>query len=142
LERSAIYRRCRVDEIGIPLLKGNLKNVPMEESLTVDKPVQGEEAEEDESERPQEVQDYGIEIDYSELEDEEMEDSSPEAAARFDEEIVKVTAEIERMVPNLKASDRLGDVELKLAETEKEADKARKDSKKARDQFNDVKQRR
>ena len=142
MERSAIYRRCRVDEIGIPLLKGNLKNVPMEESLTVDKPVQGEEAEEDESESPQEVQDYGIEIDYSELEDEEMEDSSPETAARFDEEIAKVAAEIERMAPNLKASERLGDVELKLVETEKEADKARKDSKKARDQFNDVKQRR
>ena len=125
------------------MLKGNLKNVPMEETLTVDKPVQGEEAEDDdESERPKEVQDYGIEIDYSELEDEEMEDSSPEAAARFDEEIAKVTAEIERMAPNLKASERLGDVESKLVETEKEADKARKDSKKARDQFNDVKQKR
>jgi hypothetical protein len=37
---------------------------------------------------------------------------------------------------------RLDDVENKLAETEKEADKARKDSKSARDAFNDVKQRR
>lgn len=37
---------------------------------------------------------------------------------------------------------RLDDVENKLAETEKEADKARKDSKSARDTFNDVKQRR
>jgi structural maintenance of chromosome 1 len=37
---------------------------------------------------------------------------------------------------------RLDDVEAKLVETEKEADKARKDSKSARDQFNDVKQRR
>ncbi len=37
---------------------------------------------------------------------------------------------------------RLDDVENKLAETEKEADKARKDSKGARDAFNDVKQRR
>jgi hypothetical protein len=37
---------------------------------------------------------------------------------------------------------RLDDVENKLADTEKEADKARKDSKSARDAFNDVKQRR
>lgn len=37
---------------------------------------------------------------------------------------------------------RLDDVETKLAETEKEADKARKDSKNARDQFNDVRRRR
>lgn len=38
--------------------------------------------------------------------------------------------------------DRLDDVEAKLADTEKEAEKARKDSKTARDQFNDVKRRR
>jgi hypothetical protein len=38
--------------------------------------------------------------------------------------------------------DRLDDVEAKLADTEKEADKARKDSKNARDQFNDVKRKR
>ena len=48
--------------------------------------------------------------------------------------------------PTCKADDsslpRLDDVETKLAETEKEADKARKDSKSARDTFNDVKQRR
>ena len=42
----------------------------------------------------------------------------------------------------LKYCARLDDVEAKLVETEKEADKARKDSKTARDQFNDVKQRR
>jgi structural maintenance of chromosome 1 len=38
--------------------------------------------------------------------------------------------------------DRLDDVEAKLADTEKEADKARKDSKNACDQFNDVKRKR
>lgn len=31
LERSAIYRKCRLDEVWLPLVKGNLKNVPMEE---------------------------------------------------------------------------------------------------------------
>jgi hypothetical protein len=48
--------------------------------------------------------------------------------------------------PICKADDsalpRLDDVETKLADTEKEADKARKDSKNARDTFNDVKLRR
>ncbi|KAG0708417.1 putative SMC protein [Suillus ampliporus] len=46
------------------------------------------------------------------------------------------------MAPNLKAIEKLDDVEAKLADTEKEADKARKDSKNARDQFNDVKRKR
>jgi len=130
-----------VDEIRIPLTKGNLKNVPMDESLRTEVAMQVD-GDEDESESPQKVHDYGIEVDYSDLEDEEMEDSSQEAATRFDEEITKVTAEIERMAPNLKAVERLDDVEAKLVETEKEAEKARKDSKNARDQFNDVKQRR
>jgi structural maintenance of chromosome 1 len=31
LERSSIYRKCRVEEVRLPLLKGHLKNVPMEE---------------------------------------------------------------------------------------------------------------
>lgn len=130
-----------MDEIRIPLTKGNLKNVPMDESLRTEVAMQVD-GDEDESESPQKVHDYGIEVDYSDLEDEEMEDSSQEAATRFDEEITKVTAEIERMAPNLKAVERLDDVEAKLVETEKEAEKARKDSKNARDQFNDVKQRR
>lgn len=30
-ERSAIYRKCRLEEIKLPLLSGSLKNVPMEE---------------------------------------------------------------------------------------------------------------
>ena len=38
--------------------------------------------------------------------------------------------------------DRLDDVEAKLADTEKEADKARKGSKNARDQVNYVKRKR
>jgi structural maintenance of chromosome 1 len=141
LERSIIYRRCRMEEIRVPLLKGNLKNVPMEENLGEEDDMEVDQTEDD-SERPRRVRDYGIEVDYSELEDEEMEDTSPEAAARFDEELAKVTAEIERMAPNLKAVERLDDVEARLVETEKEAEKARKDSKGARDQFNDVKQRR
>ena len=31
LDRSSIYRKCRLEEIPLPLLEGNLKNVPMEE---------------------------------------------------------------------------------------------------------------
>lgn len=44
---------------------------------------------------------------------------------------------------NLKFNDiRLDDVENKLADTEKEAEKARKDSKAARDNFNELKKQR
>jgi structural maintenance of chromosome 1 len=89
-----------------------------------------------------------------------IQNPSGEVLGEFDASIAKLNAEIERMTPNMKAMDRhvfydfhsdwytdnsllrLDDVEVKLAETEKEAEKARKDSKSARDTFNDVKQRR
>lgn len=113
----------------------------------------------DGTQRPKKVHDFGIEVDFEGLDDETRESGSMD---EFDREIVKLNAEIERMAPNLKAIERqvffifyflfclcltcsinsLDDVEAKLADTEREADKARKDSKTARDQFNDIKKRR
>ncbi|TFK46460.1 RecF/RecN/SMC protein [Heliocybe sulcata] len=121
LERSGIYRKCRLENVGLPLQQGNLKNVAMEESLR-DGVAMDIDEEEGGSEQPKRVPDYGLEVGFHMLDDDER--------------------EIERMAPNLKAVDRLADVESKLVETEKEAEKSRKESKNARDQFNDVKKRR
>ncbi|KAK7062210.1 structural maintenance of chromosomes protein [Favolaschia claudopus] len=141
LERSSIYRKCRLEEIKLPLLQGNLKNVPMEENLREEVAMDVDE-DEDGTQQPRRVQDYGIEVDFEALDDDDREDSSAEAVAELDKEITKLNSEIERMAPNLKAIDRLEDVEAKLADTEKEAEKARQDSKSARDTFNDIKRRR
>jgi len=35
LERSSLYRKCRLEEIKLPLLQGNLRNVPIEEVSVV-----------------------------------------------------------------------------------------------------------
>ncbi|EIW78182.1 cohesin complex subunit psm1 [Coniophora puteana RWD-64-598 SS2] len=141
LERSSIYRRCRLEDIKLPLVAGNLKNVPMEENLRDDMAMDVDE-DEDGTQRPHKVADYGIEVDFELLEENERKENSSEIAAEFDTEIAKLNSDIERMAPNLKAMERLEDVEGKLADTEKEADKARKDSKTAREQFNDIKRRR
>ncbi|KAG1758082.1 hypothetical protein EDD22DRAFT_1000340 [Suillus occidentalis] len=126
LERSANYRKCRLEDIKLPLLEGNLKNVPMEENLR--------------EEVAMEVDDD--DVDFDSLIEEERADNSPETTAELYAQIAKLNGEIERMAPNLKAIKKLDDVEAKLADTEKEADKARKDSKNACDQFNDVKRKR
>ncbi|KAG2151543.1 RecF/RecN/SMC [Suillus clintonianus] len=140
LERSATYRKCRLEDIKLSLLEGNLKNVPMEENLREE--VAMDVDDDDGTQRPRQVHDYGIEVDFDSLTEEERADNSPETTAEFDAQITKLNGEIERMAPNLKAIEKLDDVEAKLADTEKEADKARKDSKNARDQFNDVKRQR
>jgi structural maintenance of chromosome 1 len=116
----------------------------MEENLRdgVAMDVDEEEEEGDSTQRLRKVADYGIEVDFGILSANERENSSGEVLGDFDASIAKLNAEIERMTPNMKAMDRLDDVESKLVETEKEAEKARKDSKNARDTFSDVKQRR
>ncbi|TFY68970.1 hypothetical protein EVJ58_g695 [Rhodofomes roseus] len=141
LERSTIYRKCRLDEIRLPLVEGNLRNVPMEENLREEVAMDVDEDEEG-SQHVKRIPDYGIEVDFDSLEDDEREENPAEALADIDSQISKVNSEIERLAPNLKAMERLDDVETKLMETEREADKARKDSKNARDHFNDVKRRR
>ncbi|KAG6852767.1 hypothetical protein C0991_009264 [Blastosporella zonata] len=138
LERSAIYRKCRLEEIELPMLQGNLKDVPMEENLREEVAMDVDE-DEDGTQKLKKVQDHGIEVDFEGLDDDTRESGT---ADNFDKEVAKLNAEIERMAPNLKAIERLDDVEAKLADTEREADKARKDSKQARDEFQDVKRRR
>jgi structural maintenance of chromosome 1 len=93
------------------------------------------------TQQPKVVADYGIQVDFEQIDEDNLEDLN-EALPRLDKEITDKIAEIERMAPNMKAMERLDDVETKLADTEKEAEKARKDSKSARDHFNDVKKRR
>ncbi|KAJ3521351.1 hypothetical protein NMY22_g12355 [Coprinellus aureogranulatus] len=141
LDRSSIYRKCRLEEIKLPLKEGNLKNVPMEENLREEVTMDVDE-DEDSTQRPKAVADYGIEVDFDSIDPDEREEDPAEAIARYDKEIANINSEIERMAPNMKAMERLDDVEAKLAQTEKEAEKARKDSKEARDRFNDVKRRR
>ncbi|KIY53050.1 condensin complex subunit SMC1 [Fistulina hepatica ATCC 64428] len=141
LGRSSIYRKCRLEEVKLPLLVGNLKNVPMEEHLR-EEVAMDVDGEDNGAPALRQVQDYGIEVDFSRIEDDEREDNSAETLAELDSNIAKLSADIEKMAPNMKAMDRLGDVETKLAETEREADQARRDSRNARERFNDVKRRR
>jgi structural maintenance of chromosome 1 len=78
---------------------------------------------EDGTQRPRKVQDFGIEVNFDSLDDDEREvndteldavlstdvhskDGSPEAAAEFDASIAKLSAEIEQMTPNMKAMER------------------------------------
>ncbi|KAJ3978692.1 hypothetical protein F5890DRAFT_1654477 [Lentinula detonsa] len=83
----------------------------------------------DGTERLKTVQDYGIDVNFVDIDsDDEQEDGSPEALAEFNSQIAKLTAEIKCIAPNFtKAMERLNGVEQKLAETEAETEKARKD---------------
>lgn len=114
------------------------------------------------TQRPKAVADYDIEVNFDSLDDDERTGDPSDIVAQFDKEIASANSDIERMAPNMKAIEkyvvsslsaffyvdscvfffRLDDVEAKLAETEKEADKARKESRNARDRYHEIKNRR
>ncbi|KLO14413.1 cohesin complex subunit psm1 [Schizopora paradoxa] len=139
-ERSSIYRKCRLEEVKLPMLAGSLRDVPMEENLREE--VMMEVDDDEGTQRPRRVNDYGIELDFDILDDDEKEDGSSETGAQMDSAIAKLNVEIERMAPNMKATDKYDDVEAKITQAEDDAETARKESKKARDEFNKIKKNR
>ena len=58
------------------------------------------------------------------------------------EKIVALSSELEKMAPNTRAMERLEGVESKLKSSERDFENARKQAKKARDQFLVVKEKR
>nr|WJN25068.1 condensin complex subunit [Pseudozyma thailandica] len=139
-ERAAIYRRCRLEEIALPLLKGSLAKVGLEETIDVDVPMDVDD--DDNTQKPIHAPDFGIQVDFSGLDDEAKEDGGASMGNELQTRIESITAEIEKMSPNMKAVERLDDTEAKLAETEKEFDRSRRQAKEARDEFNRIKKRR
>jgi structural maintenance of chromosome 1 len=61
---------------------------------------------EDATQRPKKAADYGIEVDFDSIEDDERDQDSAEVLARYDKDIANTNGEIERMAPNMKAMDR------------------------------------
>ena len=64
-DRHAIYKRCRLEEIDLPLSRGRLDRVPLEADTV---------AEDDDG--PATANDYGIEPDFDELQPEDLEVST------------------------------------------------------------------
>lgn len=57
------------------------------------------------TQRPKAVADYGVEVDFRKLNSDNKDDPG-EAIPLLDKEIIDKTAEIERMAPNMKAMER------------------------------------
>jgi structural maintenance of chromosome 1 len=134
-ERFSIYRRCKVEDIELPLESGSLKNVPLEEVSAVDghqlvrirskfshlSDLTEQNLQDDE------VNDYEIVVDFESLEDDDREvgdrfipssscqtltakcflqNGNPERGHDFEQRIAALASDIEKMAPNLKAIEK------------------------------------
>ncbi|MCO5593783.1 hypothetical protein L7F22_047800 [Adiantum nelumboides] len=138
-ERSAIYRRCRLEEIELPLIKGSLKKVPLEEASRDEGNTTSMDIDEDATQQAITVPDYSVEVNFSGLDGDERVDGSDAMGRELQGKIDEANEEIERMTPNMKAVQRLDDTESKLKETEAEFDQYRNEVKEAREEFARIK---
>ncbi|KAJ3285102.1 Structural maintenance of chromosomes protein 1 [Rhizoclosmatium sp. JEL0117] len=140
-ERIAIFRRSKLEEIDLPLLRGSLNDVSLEEmdqipdadSMDVD------EGSQQSSQAKSVALLNSLAIDFSILKDKQKKNGSDEAEIEFQESIKALTVEIEKMAPNMRASEKFDDVEAKLRMTAEEFENARKDAKLAKDAFTAIK---
>lgn len=137
-ERYGLYRRCKIENIPLPLDGGSatIDQLPINDMADTDRDamdVDGDETMLTALQAPT-TSDYGISPDFSELEDDLRDDPSDAVEAELSDKIHDLTASLEKMAPNMHAAERLGNVEDKFRNTEqeyKDASKKYKDSKTA-----------
>lgn len=144
--KLSLLRRCKLEQIQIPLHAGSLDDIPNEDVL-LQKDQDAMDLDEQDSDAEAEIlesalDDYGIEIDYDKLEDEFRNPNDDEIEERIQEKINALTAELEKLNPNMRAIERLESVKARLESTEKEFEDSRVALKAARDAFAKVKEKR
>ncbi|KAK2788097.1 Structural maintenance of chromosomes protein 1 [Onygenales sp. PD_12] len=140
-DRYALLRRCKLEDIDIPLEKDS---APLS-TLPIDDLVQNDQDAMDIDEDPtlgniqtDDVHDYGIEVDFESLGDSLKEESDDKIEEELQNQIKSLNNELDKMAPNMRAMERLEGVENKLRSTEKDFEDARKRARKAKDGFEEV----
>ncbi|KAM3529981.1 hypothetical protein NHJ13051_001588 [Beauveria bassiana] len=117
--KSGLLRRCRLEQIQIPLAEGALDNLPNEDDLLRQDPD-------------------AMDVD---AEGEEMSDD-PSVDDSLTERITNLTSELEKLNPNMRAMERLEGVESRLKQTDQEYEDSKTAAQEAKEAFSNVKQKR
>lgn len=139
-ERYGLLRKCKLEEIDIPLASGSIDDVPINADFLIRRDDPDSMDVDEDSMLRTEIPDWGIEIDYDSLSDELRRDDSDELERELLKEIKELADQLEHIAPNMKAVDRLGVVTDRLKETNEEFEEARKRSKAVKERFLAVKQ--
>lgn len=160
--KFALLRRCKLEQVQIPLAEGSLDQLPNRDNILHQDPdaMDVDEDEEDAEAVEAAMEDFGIEINFDGLDDELKKVSLAGQAMSFcgcgadgsqagekmedtlQQRISTLTAELEKLNPNMRAIDRLRGVEDRLKATEQDFENARTALKEARDAFNAIKAKR
>ena len=92
--------------------------------------------------RPPKTNDYGIHLNFDELDDDLKEDDSDECDATLTNKIHDIEKELDKMAPNMRSADRLEATSEKLTAIDKDFNDARSSARKAQKAFDNVKKQR
>lgn len=156
--RYNVLKECRVNEIKIPLTADSkpLTSLPMTDlPRPGDDPMDVDEDMDATQIQTAEVDDYGIEVDFEELDEDlrsevlavmESEDDNDaglkSAEDKLTDHINRLTTDIEKATPNMRAAERLAATEARLKAVDEQFAETRKRAAAAKKAFEDVKQKR
>ncbi|RKF56586.1 Structural maintenance of chromosomes protein 1 [Golovinomyces cichoracearum] len=143
VERYSLLRRCKLEQISIPLKPGSKKldSLPIEENSLQTDP-EAMDIDEDDAPSGRKIEDYGIIVDTDRLDEDLTRSSDEETGEKLLQRINDLNAELEKLNPNMRATERLESVEIRLKTAEREFENARKSAKKAKEEFELVKEKR
>ncbi|KIH88689.1 structural maintenance of chromosome 1 [Sporothrix brasiliensis 5110] len=146
--KFALLQRCKMEQIQIPLEEGSLDDLPNEDQLLNQDPDAMDIDEGDDGVMEVAMDDHGIEVDFERLQGElkDLPNNQGEDEERVEErletKIAELTAELEKLNPNMRAIERLESVESKLREVDKEFEDSKKVAHRIKTDFEDVKNQR
>ncbi|KAJ2558958.1 Structural maintenance of chromosomes protein 1 [Coemansia sp. RSA 1933] len=149
-EKAAVLRRCKIEDIPLPLLSGSLQALALEagigagmgsqlaesymSQLSLGDTTQGSTI------SPEDADD--IVVDFSTLPQHAKSGSPPVVDQKFADDISRLTAEIDALNPNPHARERLEAARARLSEIEAEHNTARQEAKDAKTVFQAVRKKR
>ncbi|KAL8910834.1 MAG: hypothetical protein Q9171_003923 [Xanthocarpia ochracea] len=144
--RYGLLKKCKLEDIDLPLTEESksLDQLPIDEVLHADPDAMDlDEDQDSNSIQRSNIQDYGIEIDFEDLDD-DLKDVGDES--RTEDElkgrIKALNSELDHMAPNMRAMERVQTAKGRLATTDKDYEDARKRAARAKESFGKVKERR
>ncbi|KAG8526869.1 uncharacterized protein KY384_008298 [Bacidia gigantensis] len=142
--RYTLLRRCKLENVRVPLEEesNSLDDLPLDTLQTDADAMDVDEDQDNTALQPSEVQDYGIEIDFDDLDEDLRENDGDKAESELQDRIKTLNTELDTMAPNMRAVERLGTVQDRLKSTDKDFEDARKRAKRAKDDFQAVKEQR
>ncbi|OAD60428.1 Structural maintenance of chromosomes protein 1A [Eufriesea mexicana] len=142
-ERHAILMQCKMEDVAIPMLHGNMEDIASETST-----INSSETNNDSSLSTQQQyeREKRITIDYALL-PENLKDVEEEDIKKTTDKLTKTINDLQSTIqriqaPNMKAIQKLYLAKEKLQETNEEFEQSRKKAKKAKTQFEKIKKER